>query len=406
MSRTTIPTCRIGPNNLLIFFSLPGLNEHPSVAARGFWTAETLAPAGGRTEPKSPTCLCPGAADYALSMFDLGRTFLATVERSPNTTAIADGERRLGYSSWYEEIARLASGLTELGLRRGDRLAIILQNRLEMASLHWACQFAGIVVTPLNWRIKPEELDYCLADAEAAAIVFDDVAADTIAVAAAAQRLPRIAIGEIDVATYRFEDLQGGANGFAPRARPEDLSLLLYTSGTTGRPKGVPRRHRAERAAALAHIAQNLYGRGERTLGVMPLYHTMGVRSLLAMALVDGTFVCLPRFEAGAALRLIARERISNLYLVPTLYHDLIGHPDFAATDTGSVKKIGFAGAAMPGGLLKRVEMAFRPELFVNHYGSSEIYTFTVEPRAAAKPGSTSVFGLFASAPRAPMPEL
>jgi len=195
-----------------------------------------------------------------------------------------------------------------------------------------------------------------------------------------AQRLPRIAIGKVDRATCRFEDLQGGANAFAPRAGPEDLSLLLYTSGTTGRPKGVPRRHRAERAAALAHVAQNLYARGERTLGVMPLYHTMGVRSLLAMALV--------------ALRLIARERISNLYLVPTLYHDLIGHPDFAATDTGSVRKIGFAGAAMPGGLLKRVEMAFRPELFVNHYGSSEIYTFTVEPRAAAKPGSAGKAGL------------
>ena len=79
----------------------------------------------------------------------------------------------------------------------------------------------------------------------------------------------------------------------------EDLSLLLYTSGTTGRPKGVPRRHRAERAAALAQIAKNLYARGERTLGVMPLYHTMGVRSLLAMALVDGTFVCMPRFDAA-----------------------------------------------------------------------------------------------------------
>ena len=75
----------------------------------------------------------------------------------------------------------------------------------------------------------------------------------------------------------------------------------------------------------------------------------LGVRSLLAMALVDGTFVCMPRFEAGAALRLIARERINNLYLVPTLYHDLIGHPDFAAIDTGSVRKIGFAGAAKSG---------------------------------------------------------
>ncbi|MBV8090507.1 MAG: AMP-binding protein, partial [Alphaproteobacteria bacterium] len=327
-------------------------------------------------------------------MFDLGRTFLAAVERSPDATAIVDGKRRVGYASWYEEIARIAGGLTALGLRRGDRLAVILQNRLEMASLHWACQLAAIVVTPLNWRIKPEQLDYCLADANAAAIVFDDVAADTVAGATATQQLTRISIGKIDGATCRFEDLQGGANGFGPRAGPEDLSLLLYTSGTTGRPKGVPRRHRAERAAALAHVAQNLYARGERTLGVMPLYHTMGVRSLLAMALVDGTFVCLSRFDAATALRLIACERISNLYLAPTLYHDLIGHPDFAATDTGSVRKIGFAGAAMPDGLLKRVDIAFGPELFVNHYGSSEIYTFTVEPRAAAKPGSAGKPGL------------
>jgi len=327
-------------------------------------------------------------------MFDLGRTFLAAVERASDATAIADGEQRLGYAAWYEEITHLAGGLTALGLRRGDRLAVILQNRLEMLSLHWACQLAGVVVTPLNWRIKPEELDYCLADSEATAIVFDDVAADTVAMAVAAQRLPRVAIGNVDGATCRFEDLQGGANGFAPRAGPEDLSLLLYTSGTTGRPKGVPRRHRAERAAALAHVAQNLYARGERTLGVMPLYHTMGVRSVLAMALVDGTFVCMPRFDAANALRLIARERISNLYLVPTLYHDLIGHPNFATTDTGSVRKLGFAGAAMPEGLLKRVDVAFHPELFVNHYGSSEIYTFTVEPRAAAKPGSAGKAGL------------
>jgi 2-furoate---CoA ligase len=78
-------------------------------------------------------------------MFDLGRTLLAAVERSPDASAITDGERRLGYASWYEEIVRLASGLTALGLRRGDRLAVILRNRLEMASLHWACHFAGIV---------------------------------------------------------------------------------------------------------------------------------------------------------------------------------------------------------------------------------------------------------------------
>jgi 2-furoate---CoA ligase len=110
--------------------------------------------------------------------------------------------------------------------------------------------------------------------------------------------------------------------------------------------------------------------------------------------LVDGVFVCLPRYEAGEALRLIARERVTNLYLVPTLYHDLLAHPDFAASDIRSVDKLGFAGAAMPEGLLKRVDAAFRPELFVNHYGSSEIYTFTVEQHAARKPGSAGKAGI------------
>jgi 2-furoate---CoA ligase len=103
-------------------------------------------------------------------------------------------------------------------------------------------------------------------------------------------------------ATLRFEDWLAARRDPVPEARAEDLSLMLYTSGTTGKPKGVPRRHRAERAAALAHVAQNRYADGERTLGVMPLYHTMGVRSLLALALVDGRFVCMPalRCEPGA----------------------------------------------------------------------------------------------------------
>jgi 2-furoate---CoA ligase len=179
-----------------------------------------------------------------------------------------------------------------------------------------------------------------------------------------------------------------------PRADAEAWSVMLYTSGTTAKPKGVPRRQRAERAAALAHVAQNLYRSGERTLGVMPLYHTMGVRSLLAMSLVGGAFVCLPRFDVVRALELIEKEKISNLYLVPTLYHDVVHHERFKQTDVSSVRKIGFAGASMTDGLLKELAAAFKPELFVNHYGSSEIYTFTIDQRAPNKPGSAGRAGI------------
>ncbi len=328
-------------------------------------------------------------------MLDLGTSFIASVARDPEALAVVDGPVRLTYRAWYAKISALVAAFDSLGLKAGDHLVTVLQNRWEAATLHWACQFAGIIVTPLNWRASGQEVDFCIEDADARAIMYQDVSAPAIAGAKRAQSLPCVAIG---VAGSRYLDfahlVDDNAADANPRANAEAWSLMLYTSGTTSRPKGVPRRHRAERAAAVAHVAQNLYARGERTLGVMPLYHTMGVRSLLAMSLLGGTFVCLPRFDVERALQLIAGERVSNLYLVPTLYHDLVQHPLFSRTDISSVRKLGFAGAPMTAALLKELAAAFRPELFVNHYGSSEIYTFTIEQNAGAKPGSAGRAGI------------
>ncbi|MEJ8571463.1 AMP-binding protein [Microbaculum marinum] len=323
-------------------------------------------------------------------MFDLGTSFLASVARDPGRIAIVDGDLRLTYAQWYAKISGLATGLEQLGLAPGDHVLTLLQNRFENATLHWACQFAGLVVTPLNWRAKGDEVDYVIENAEAKAVFCEAATADAVADAALAASLPRIAVdGEVFAGM-----IDSAAPDAVPRADAEAWSLMLYTSGTTSKPKGVPRRHRAERAAALAHVAQNRYAHGEVTLGVMPLYHTMGVRSLLAMSLIGGAFVCLPRFDVERALALIAREKVTNLYLVPTLYHDVVHHPAFEVTDTSSVRKLGFAGASMTDGLLRKLAEAFRPELFVNHYGSSEIYTFTIEDDAPAKPGSAGRAGL------------
>ena len=328
-------------------------------------------------------------------MFDLGRGLLASAERMPGAIAISDGDRRLTYAQWRDEILAVVGGLDASGLVAGDHVVTLLSNRLEAASLHMACQIAGLVITPLNWRAKTEELDYVLADSAAKALVFEPLTNGTVAASQPAMLVRRIGLDAADAAGVPWEAITGAepAAGTA-RATPEAISVMLYTSGTTGRGKGVPRTHQAERAAALAHVAQNLYGRGEVTLGVMPLYHTMGVRSLLASVIINGHFACQRRFEAASALRLIETERISNLYLVPTLYHDLLAAPGFAASDTSSVRKLGFAGQAMTDGLLKRLDEAFKPELFVNHYGSSEIYTFTIEPNAAGKPGSAGKAGL------------
>ncbi|MBC7284932.1 AMP-binding protein [Hoeflea sp.] len=321
-------------------------------------------------------------------MLDLGTSFLASVERDPDALAIVDGEMRLSYRQWYDKVSALAAALSETGLKRGDHVLTAMQNRWENASLHWACQFLGLIVTPLNWRAKADEIDFGIEDAGAKAVFYDASTEEAVRLSRLAQHLPQ----------FSAEALAGIMDGRAADAVPvadaADWSLMLYTSGTTSKPKGVPRRHRAERAGAVAHVAQNLYRHGERTLGVMPLYHTMGVRSLIASSLIGGTFVCLPRFDAAKALDLIEQEKITNLYLVPTLYHDLVHHEAFSAARVASVSKLGYAGASMTDGLLKRLEQTFRPELFVNHYGSSEIYTFTIEQRAAAKPGSAGRAGI------------
>lgn len=328
-------------------------------------------------------------------MFDLGRTLIAAAARNGSALAIVDGPIRLSYAELLERALRLVTGLNSIGIGRSDRLLVVLQNRAEMAILHWAAQLAGIVVTPVNWRAKADEIDYFLADSGAKAIVFEPVSEDAVAASVRAHDVARIAVGDAAGGAHTFDRLAASPPAAANSlASVSDFSLMLYTSGTTGRGKGVPRRHGAERAAAIAHVAQNAYRIGEVTLGVMPLYHTMGVRSLLSMAVINGVFVCLPRFDAERALSLIASERVTCLYLVPTLYHDLLSHPAFAATDISSVRKIGFAGAAMTDGLLKRCAAAFRPELFVNHYGSSEIYTFTIDQRAPEKPGSAGKAGI------------
>ena len=100
-------------------------------------------------------------------MLDLGTSFLASVARDPEALAIVDGDVRLNYREWYRRISALVDGFDKLGLKPGDHLITVLQNRWQAATIHWACQFAGIIITPLNWRASADDLDFCLTDAEA-----------------------------------------------------------------------------------------------------------------------------------------------------------------------------------------------------------------------------------------------
>jgi 2-furoate---CoA ligase len=292
---------------------------------------------------------------------NLALSLLYAADRTPAAEALVDGEARLTYAALRDRAARLANGLASRGVSAGDRVAALARNRRETVQLFWACQWLGAVFVPLSWRLSPEEIDYCRTDSGAAMF---------------------------------FDDEGGLARILHPEEHPGALSLderepavMLYTSGTTGRPKGVPRSHRAERAGGLSQALQHGYRLGDRTLGVMPLYHTMGDHSLISMSLIGGCYVCQESWSPEEALRLIEAERITSLYLAPTLFHDLVHCPALDAYDTSSVEAIGYAGAAMTRALAERVQQAFQPRIFVNHYGSTEIYTFSIHRDQAAKPG-------------------
>ena len=179
-------------------------------------------------------------------MLDLGSSFVASVARDPDVTALVDGELRLTYRQWYGKISSLISSFDSIGLKPGDHIVTMVQNRWEAATLHWACQLAGLVITPINWRANANELDFCIENAEACAVVYQDVSAEAVKSATRADRIARIAVGTFEADAFTFTDMLGGASPDAtPRVSAEAWSIMLYTSGTTSRPKGVPRRHRA-----------------------------------------------------------------------------------------------------------------------------------------------------------------
>ncbi|MDP6951678.1 MAG: AMP-binding protein, partial [Alphaproteobacteria bacterium] len=292
---------------------------------------------------------------------DLGTAFAYTAARDPGREAFVEGARRVTYGAWYDEVRSLAGGLAGLGLRPGDTLAVVMRNRYEMASLYWAAQLSGLVFAPLSWRGSADEIAYCLEDCEAKAIAYDGAAGDAAPEAATRARIDRaiVAADATGEATAYAHLLDGTAVDGPTGADEESPCLMLYTSGTTGRPKGVPRSHRAELTAAVSHIAHNRYAFATASLGVMPLFHTMGIRVLLVSALLNGRYVAVPEYGPEEVLRLIAAERVENLFLVPTMFHDMVHHADFGRFDPAPVRNIAYAGMSMTTALVEACAKGF-----------------------------------------------
>lgn len=331
---------------------------------------------------------------------NLRESFEAAVQRAPHAVALVDADIRWTYMHLAQEVYAVAEGLRACGLRSGDRVMTILRNRHEWVVIFWACQWLGLVCVPLNAHLSLSDIAYCLDDAEPELLIFDETCVATLKTLDEQGLLPAqvYTVGSIESCSHTYKDFAHLHHEAPFLIEPvitsdEAIAVMLYSSGSTGRPKGVPRSHSNEISATLAHIVHNHYQSGESTLALPSFCHTMGLRMLLAMLMLNGKLVIAPDDTAQTYAALIAQEHISCLYAFPSVYHDLL--PTLMDGHTSSVRKLAYAGDAMSADLIAHYHQQLSPGVFVNHFGSTEIYTYTICSWLERKPGCVGKAGIF-----------
>lgn len=261
---------------------------------------------------------------------------------------VASG-RTVTYAEFDARAARAAGLLASRGVGEGDRVAILCRNRIEFFEALFACAKIGALLVPLNWRMPPHELSALIADAGPSLLLYG--AEDAASAAAAAGAMPAIALEE------EYESLVAAARPAPCRPRWPEAGAwyILYTSGTTGRPKGVVYTYRM----ALANYV-NLRGAiglsaGDATLNFLPHFHTAGINlHSLPTLIAGGRVLVLKGFDADAVVALLGRRRIDRFFAVPAVYQSLVDHPGFAAAALDHVGHWGCGGAPLPDGLAER----------------------------------------------------
>jgi len=287
--------------------------------------------------------------------------FAQAVERNPNGEALVCGEERLSWKALEERVARAARGLSVRKIGRGDRVALLLGNRSEFVVTLFAAARLGAIVVPLSIRSQKPELAYVLEHCAASLIVHENELAD---------RLPSL---RQRIAIHDFEMLLENPGGEAVAVEEEDTAAILYTSGTTGRPKGAMLSH-----LGIVHSAMH-YERGmglaqrDRSIAAVPLSHVTGLIALIAtMARCAGTLALLPAFKAAEFLALAARERMTHTVLVPAMYNLCLLEPDFGRHDLSRWRIGGYGGAPMPLPTIARFAERLPGLGLMNLYGATE----------------------------------
>jgi fatty-acyl-CoA synthase len=320
--------------------------------------------------------------------------------RTPQRIAFVDGERTLTFAEVNHQVTALAHLLRDLGVNRADRVAYLGPNGIRLVTTMFAAHALGAVFVPLNTRLTPAELSYQLADCEVAALVYAGTHGRTVETLAAS---PGVLLvhdrdsGGPDPALARdLEVLLDTSSALSEIDEPvghADLAMILYTSGTTGRPKGATLTHGNVIWNALNVLVDLDLSHDEVTLASAPLFHVAALNmTLLPTFLKGGTSVLMQTWGSAACLEAVQQHGVTLMFGVPTMFADLTRDPGWPSADLSTVRTLLAGGAPVP---LDLIEAYLDRDLhFLQGYGLTEASPGTMvvpADRARQKVGSAGV---------------
>lgn len=318
----------------------------------------------------------------------------------PQAEALVLGDIRLTYAELAQQVEAMAGGLASRDVGRGDRVALLLGNRVEFVVACLAAFRLGAIAVPIGHRLQGPEVAYILEHCGAKALIHEAELADRVPSPGSADALRfRFHAGAGASAPVGSEHVAVLLQGPSPPPRPtvaeEDTAVILYTSGTTGRPKGAMLTH-FNLVHSLLHFQHGMrLGPQDRMVLAVPASHVTGLVALILLSLqAQATLVMMPDFRASDFLKLAAREQITHSVLVPAMYNLCLLDPDFRSTDLSAWRVGGYGGAPMPEATIRALAEAVPGLGLMNAYGATETTSPATMMPAAFTAGHRESVGL------------
>ena len=294
----------------------------------------------------------------------------------PERLAMVFEGRRITYALLQDRVNRLANALAVLGVGRGDRVAMLDVNCNEHIESYFATAKLDAVYVPLNYRARAEELSYMLKDSGSKVLLVGKRYVDLVR--SFAQDLDEvktyIALEAPASGWHYYDDLVDAAadDERFPEDDADDLTMVIFTAGTTGLPKGVMLSHDSFSSYILSNVTPADPELEERTILTVPLNHIAGVQAVMASIYGGRTLVVQGQFEPKQWMELVEQERAQRAMMVPTMLKMLMEHPDFHQHDLSSIEVITYGAAPMPLEVIKRAIEEFPGTYFINAFGQTE----------------------------------